>query len=532
VGNPPFLGGSRISGSFGRIYLDYLLTKFPDSLGLADLVAYFFRQAFICLNERGSMGLISTNTIRQGDTRLAALCKIREAGGRIYNARKRLAWPGLAAVIVSVVHITKTDLNIPCFIDGKPVRQITAFLSYTGPDSDPKPLKAIEGIASNGVTVAGLGFLFDDGSSESTPIREIERLRSLGNEIARRIKPYLGGSDLNESPTQKAPRWAIDLNDIDDPKSVPELHPLFQIVEGKVLPGRLSGRLNDLAYWKYERPRTDFFVRAGSRKQLLTIARVSQTGAFCFVPSDQIFNEKVVVFLFDEHSAFSVLQSRVHECWARFFNTTMKDDMQYTLTQCFETFPFPINWQTSTALNQIGEILHTARAEVMIGSDEGLTKTYNRFHSPDEHNPGILELRRLHGEMDIAVLRAYGWHDLADQASQPDFCQFLLDYEEDNDDMASESSTTRRRKKPWRYRWPDDFRDEVLARLLELNEQRYKEEVIAGVAIDGTRKSSDDEDEPSDDEESKPAKPTKPKQPRQSKKTKKPDNPDQPKFEF
>jgi hypothetical protein len=98
--------------------------------------------------------------------------------------------------------------------------------------------------------------------------------------------------------------------------------------------------------------------------------------------------------------------------------------------------------------------------------------------------------------------------------------------------MASESSTTRRRKKPWRYRWPDDFRDEVLARLLELNEQRYKEEVIAGVAIDGTRKSSDDEDEPSDYEESKPAKPTKPKQPRQSKKTKKPDNPDQPKFEF
>ena len=38
------------------------------------------------------------------------------------------------------------------------------------------------------------------------------------------------------------------------------------------------------------------------------------------------------------------------------------------------------------------------------------------------------------------------------------------------------------RKKPWRYRWPDDFRDEVLARLLELNEQRYKEE--SGVAAE------------------------------------------------
>ena len=28
--------------------------------------------------------------------------------------------------------------------------------------------------------------------------------------------------------------------------------------------------------------------------------------------------------------------------------------------------------------------------------------------------------------------------------------------------------------------WPDDFRDEVLARLLELNEQRAKEEVLTG----------------------------------------------------
>jgi hypothetical protein len=480
VGNPPFLGGGRISGAFGRTYLDFLLEKFPDSLGLADLVAYFFRQTFNCLNERGSMGLISTNTIRQGDTRLAALCKIREAGGRIYNAKKRLAWPGLAAVIVSVVHITKTDLKLSCFIDGKPTEGITAFLSYTGPDGDPKPLKALEGIASNGVTIAGLGFLFDDCSPESVPIHEKDRLCSLGPDIAHRIKPYLGGSDLNDSPMQKAPRWAIDLNDIEDPNDAPELRPLFEVLESKVKPSRVSGRLKGLAYWKYERPRTDFFARVGNRKQLLTIARVSQTGAFCFAPSNQIFNEKVVVFLFDEFAAFAVLQSRVHEVWARFFNTTMKDDMQYTLTQCFETFAFPINWASSAVLNSTGERLHTKRSSLMIDKAEGLTTIYNRFHSPDERDPGILEIRRLHGEMDEAVLREYGWDDLADLAAQPDFSQFLLDYEVDEDDTGADSSSTRQKKKPWRYRWPDDFRDEVLARLLELNEQRHKEELIAG----------------------------------------------------
>ena len=39
-------------------------------------------------------------------------------------------------------------------------------------------------------------------------------------------------------------------------------------------------------------------------------------------------------------------------------------------------------------------------------------------------------------------------------------------------------------EKPWRYRWADDFRDEVLARLLELNEQRHKEEQLSGAAAE------------------------------------------------
>ena len=108
----------------------------------------------------------------------------------------------------------------------------------------------------------------------------------------------------------------------------------------------------------------------------------------------------------------------------------------------------------------------------------GLTDIYNRFHDESERDEGILELRRLHGQMDEAVLRAYGWDDLADQAAKPDFCQFLLDYKEEEDDEPGSKKS--KKKKPWRYRWPDDFRDEVLARLLELNEQRHKEEQLAG----------------------------------------------------
>lgn len=119
------------------------------------------------------------------------------------------------------------------------------------------------------------------------------------------------------------------------------------------------------------------------------------------------------------------------------------------------------------------------RAALMVENNEGLTKTYNRFHDPTEKSPKIIKLRELHAAMDCAVLEAYGWNDLTATAK----CEFLLDYEDDED--GQESS---RRKKPWRYRWSDDFRDEVIARLLELNAQRAKVELVEGKKALGTEK--------------------------------------------
>ena len=117
----------------------------------------------------------------------------------------------------------------------------------------------------------------------------------------------------------------------------------------------------------------------------------------------------------------------------------------------------------------------------MAKHDEGLTKTYNRFHDPHEKSTEIIKLRELHEEMDRVVLRAYGWDDLANSAT----CEFLLDYEEEDEVEVSSQlsgvSKKSKKKKPWRLRWPDEFRDEVLSRLLELNEQRHKEELLTGV---------------------------------------------------
>ena len=156
----------------------------------------------------------------------------------------------------------------------------------------------------------------------------------------------------------------------------------------------------------------------------------------------------------------------------------MKDDLRYTPTDCFETFPFPKGWESNEDLERTSREYYDFRAALMVGNDEGLTKTYNRFHDPDERDPDILKLRDLHAAMDRAVLDAYGWTDI-----QPR-CEFILDYEDEDDDTPGQTS---RRKKPWRYRWPDEIRDEVLGRLLELNARRAHEEQLKGTERRATK---------------------------------------------
>ena len=147
----------------------------------------------------------------------------------------------------------------------------------------------------------------------------------------------------------------------------------------------------------------------------------------------------------------------------------MKDDLRYTPSDCFETFPFPRAWETCADLEAVGRICYEFRADLMVGRGEGLTRTYNRFHDPNENTPEVVTLRRLHAAMDRAVLDAYGWRDIATD------CEFLLDHAVDEDERGS-------RKKPYRCRWPDAVRDEVLVRLLELNAERAAEEARAGGA--------------------------------------------------
>ena len=505
IGNPPFAGNDTISASHPSSYSDWLKELHTQSHGNADLAAHFFRRTFNLLRKNGSLGLIATNTIGQGDTRSTGLSWICENGGEIYRAQRRFKWPGEAAVIVSVLHIIRGKYRGQRFLDGKKVDIITAFLFYRGGHRDPKTLQENSRKSFQGNTLRGMGFTFDDTDNKgvASPISEMERLISENPCNQDVIFPYVGGKEVNTSPVHAHHRYVINFRDwplcrADLGKTwmdadADECHgwlrngivpmdyqgpvaadwpELLAIIRTKVKPIRdklfLTNPNSRLVqpWWQFWGYRKGLHEAITGLDQVLAIARVTSYVQFTILSSSQIFSDAIILFPIPTFAGFCTLQAHPHEIWARFFGSSLKDDLRYTPSDCFETFPFPKDWETLPALEAVGEAYYKFRAELMVKNNEGMTKTYNRFHNPEEHGSQFAELRKLHAAMDRAVLDAYGWTDI------PTDCEFLLDYEIDE-------TTWGNKKKPYRYRWPDDVHDEVLARLLALNAKYAEEELIA-----------------------------------------------------
>jgi len=461
VGNPPFAGKNTLAAANPERYPDWLKQLHEESHGNSDLVAHFFRRAFNLVRRGGCFGLIATNTIGQGDTRSTGLRWICTHDGIIYAARKRIKWPvTAAAVIVSVVHVFRGPIVAAYDLDGHLVERITAYLFHQGGSEDPAKLAANTGLAFVGNYVLGDGFIFDDSKASRWPVSmAIDLLEEPHNSEV--LRPYLGGDELNRHPQHIPNGFVIDFADRDEAaaRKWPEL---FTLVEERVLPERVKykGATRD-SWWRHARTKASFYVRARSMSRVIVTSQTGSSRAFSLVPSSWTFDQTVVVVLSDSYRMFALLQSRIHEVWATFFSSSMKDDLRYMPSDCFDTFPFPATFTTASALETVGRQYYEFRAELMMRAEEGLTKIYNRFHDPNEKSTEIARLRDLHNGNDGAVLAAYGWEDLKLS------CEFLLDYEDDEEENGSA-----KRRKPWRYRWPDDLRDQVLGRLLALNAER------------------------------------------------------------
>lgn len=461
VGNPPFLGGSRISTTLGSSYLGYLQTHYA-SQGRADLCCYFFQRAFQLLNTPGTMGLIATNTIAQADSREASLSHIVGNGGTIYSASPSRAWPGRAAVVVSVVHVFKGLYQGARRLRDSSAVEITSFLEEGRHETEPKLLPSQLHRAFHGSVLVGDGFI--------VPADEAQELIRRNPRNADVLAPYISGKDLNATPDQRPSRWVI--NFFNWPLSrdsasrsyqgpTAEDYPeILDIVRQRVKPGRdkLADKKDGSAkgyarlWWQYGRRQEGLYSKIRDKASVIVRPRVSNTHAPVFVDTKVVFSDAVVVFVLNSFWQWAILQSSLHEGWARKYCSTLKKDLRYSATDAFENFPFPAR---ATELEAVGRSLYEVRQRALLASNQGLTAFYRRFHTPADNDSELTRIRTLSADLDRSVSSAYGWGDVT------------LDH------------AFHETKHGCRYTISEEARSLLLSRLLELNHSRYAEELAA-----------------------------------------------------
>lgn len=506
IGNPPFLGGQKLTGTFGVSYRDYLVAHLADGRrGSADLVAYFYLRAYALLKPGGIFSLIATNTIAEGDTRRVALEHMVAHSAQIIAAHPNQPWPGTAALSISPIAVRKPAIASGDNEDGlwhgpfllgsfeapEAVPAISPFLSGHE-EWTPQVLDANKGQSFQGSIILGLGFTMSEAEAHTV----IER----NPDNAEVLFPYLNGEDLNSSPEQAPSRWVINFFDwpLDRSASgswenaspreqanylkaghVPADYParvaadfpdLLAIVETQVRPERLQNRDRTARekWWNFLRPRGELYHAIGrgepfakhpadwngdiQREKVLVCSEVSKYLIFFKVVNQPVFTANLDVFSQQEN--YPVLLSNIHEVWGRKYSSKLELRLKYSPGNAYETFPFPK--PLPEELGPLGEAFDTLRKSIMQREGIGLTALYNAFHDSSSSVRDIEQMRSMQKQIDEAVARAYGWEDIA------------LGHEFHEVEGLGADNV--------RFTVSATARSELLSRLGRLNLERYQEE--------------------------------------------------------
>ena len=210
VGNPPFMGGTKLNNAFGAEYRALLVQGIARGItgvrGSADLCAYFLLRAEMLCKTPAAAGLIVTNSLGQGDAREVGFEQILSRGHSIFRARPSSPWPGQATVFYAMVCLRIGEWRGGYWVDDQMVDGIDASLSPANSTTlAPEPLKLNEGIAFVGINLGGEGFV--------TPNEWATELLSRKPHYKRVLRPYLTGALVNSSPDMQPNEYIVTLYD-------------------------------------------------------------------------------------------------------------------------------------------------------------------------------------------------------------------------------------------------------------------------------------------------------------------------------
>lgn len=498
LGNPPYLGGQALSGTYGNQFCSYVKWEYSPT-GLSELLVFFLRRIYSLLKPAGFTSFITTNSIKDGDVRRDGLEQVILSGGTISFAIRGIKWPGRANLVVSLVGVCKANWAGPRNLDGIRVSSINAYFEEGETEAEPSKLLENGNEMMNASEWNGDGFVIS--------VDQAYAMQSSNPCNADVVIPLINGDTLNSSPVQHPDRYAIYFSNMSSSSAKKYSLP-FEWIQSNVKPYRDKSKNKKLKrdWWLFKRATTDLYDKLHGLSACFALARTTKYLSLSRMPTTYIFSEAIKIFTTDRWDLFSVVQSTIHEVWARKYSGSLETRLRYSPSDCFSTYPFPEGlWQTDNpTLTRTGERYHEHRRSLMLGLWLGLTDIYNLFHDPemeaavdalyekrasqpdwtsaipaehrataeafsaDQAKTGLADLRHMHHELDMTLLHAYGWSN--------------LDLEHGFHEVETLPENDR-----VRYTISPAARKEVLKRLLLLNHERAAAEAEQAKALEAAK---------------------------------------------
>jgi type II restriction/modification system DNA methylase subunit YeeA len=414
IGNPPFLGGSKMRSELGNAYCDDLRSLYARRVpGGADLVTYWFERARAAIEQGRAKraGLLATQAIRAGSNR-AVLERIKTSGDIF------MAWPDRpwvlegAAVRVSIVGFDDGSQDQK-LIEGKPTTEIHADLSSAANIADAKSLPENQGIGFKGFEKNGA---FELTRHEAMEMLALGNPHALPNTLV--VKPWINASDITH---RNRAMWIVDFGQMAADEACLFEAP-FELVKARVRPVRMEN--NDPHrkefWWRYGRSGGELVAAKAGKARLIVTPRVAKHRLFVWVDGNCVPDSRLFVFVRDDDYFMGVLHSRIHEVWSLETCSWHGDGSEggrptYNAASCFETFPFP--WPPGHELKNspLVEGIATAARDLVEKRDAWLnpagaseeelkTRTLTNLY-----NARPTWLGEAHRKLDEAVFAAYGW---------------------------------------------------------------------------------------------------------------------------
>jgi hypothetical protein len=404
IGNPPFLGGSKMLRELGEDYVQILRAEYEGRVpGGADLVTYWFEKARaqIAAGNCQRAGLVATQSLRKGSNqkvlaRILNTAVIPAQAGiqpiekldsrfrgndktlRIFNAWSDEEWINEgAAVRVSLVCFGEippsppfakegtdsvTEKSSPfvkgglrgIYLNGMPV--VTIHADLTAGDglnlTQAMPLQANTGVAFQGPVKVGS---FDIAGELAR--QWLKQPNPNGKPNSDVLRPWANGQDITSRPSDT---WIIDFGAKRTEQEAALFETPFAHVLREVKPMRDAGnREGRKKYW-WRHGETVPALRAALAplKRYIVTPRVAKNRMFVWLDVSVLPDSRLFAIAREDDATFGILSSRIHEVWS-LANASKHGDGDeggrptYNAKSCFETFPFPEGFTPAdTALPQ------------------------------------------------------------------------------------------------------------------------------------------------------------------------------------